>query len=43
MGIKSGKEVTREEFVREVRVVAATMVMRKMDPIPSRRSSVNST
>ena len=43
MGIKGGREVTKEEFVREVRVVAATMVRRKMDPILSRRSSVNST
>lgn len=43
MGIRGGREVTREECVREVRVMAATMVRRKMDPIHSRRSSVDST
>ena len=43
MGIRGGREVTREECVHEVRVMAATMVRRKMDHIHSRRSSVDST
>jgi hypothetical protein len=43
MVIGRGGEVTREECVREVCVVASTMVRTKMDPIDCRRSSVDST
>ena len=42
--VKGGaRAMTREECVGEVRVVAATMVRRKLNPVHSRRSSVDST
>ena len=40
---RAWREVTREKLVREVTVVAATMVGRRMGSIHHRRSSVDST